>query len=95
MEEKSYGVAGTSKFVDCVGKANVPLGGQACSRPVMQLKSRATAAWTKDWFSTQLTWRHLSDIEDGDDTTAYYRETIGNYDYFELSVSAEFADQFR
>ena len=95
MEEKSYGVAGTSKFVDCVGKANVPLGGQACSRPVMQLKSRATAAWTKDWFSTQLTWRHLSDIEDGDDTTAYYRETIGNYDYFELSVSAEFADQFQ
>ena len=39
MEEKSYGVAGTSQYVDCVGKANVPIGGEACSRPVMKLKA--------------------------------------------------------
>ena len=92
MEEKSYGVAGTSQYVDCVGKANVPIGGEACSRPVMKLKSRATAGWKKDWFSTQLTWRHLSEIEDGDDNTDYYREYIGNYDYFELSFSADIGD---
>lgn len=92
MEEKSYGVAGTSQYVDCVGKANVPIGGEACSRPVMKLKSRATAGWSKDWFSTQLTWRHLSDIEDGDDETDYYREYISSYDYFELSASADIGD---
>ena len=56
------------------------------TRPVMKLKSRATAAWSKDWFSTQLTWRHLSDIEDGDDETDYYWEYISSYDYLELSA---------
>jgi iron complex outermembrane receptor protein len=95
IEEKSYGVAGTSEYVDCVGKANVPLGGEACSRPVMNLKSRATAGWTKDWFSAQLTWRHLSDIEDGDDNTDYYREYISSYDYFELSASADIGDHIK
>ena len=92
MEEKSYSVGGTSQYVDCVGKANVPIGGEACSRPVMQLKSRATAGWSRDWFSAQLTWRHLSDVEDGDDETEYYREYIGAYDYFEVSMSAEVGD---
>lgn len=95
IEEKSYGVAGTSEYVDCVGKANVPLGGEACSRPVMKLKSRATAGWKKGWFSTQLTWRHLSDIEDGDDDTDYYREYISSYDYFELSASADIGDHVK
>ena len=58
----------------------------------MQLKSRATAGWSRDWFSAQLTWRHLSDVEDGDDDREYYREYIGAYDYFELSMSAEVGD---
>ena len=66
VNSKKYSVNGSTLESECAGRFNSTLGGQACARPVTELKHRATLFWTRDVLSLQLTWRHLSGVDDGD-----------------------------
>ena len=87
IDEKVFAVGGTSAEINCVGQFNLPIGGEACSRPVTRLKHRATASWLKGGFNAQLTWRHLSAVSDGRTDIDYFVENIDSFDYFELSAN--------
>ena len=87
IDEKVFAVSGTSAEINCVGQFNLPIGGEACSRPVTRLKHRATASWLKGGFSAQLTWRHLSAASDGRTDIDYFVENVDSFDYFELSAN--------
>ncbi len=87
--DKDYVVDGTNLSASCAGKFNVALGGDACRRPVTDLKHRATLYWSRDLYSLQLTWRHLSSVEDGDDENTYLVESIGSYNSLELGATYE------
>ena len=87
IDEKVFSVGGTSAQIDCVGKFNLPIGGDACNRPVPELKHRATVSWMKGGSTTQLTWRHLSQASDGRTDVDYFVEKIDAFDYFEVSTN--------
>lgn len=87
IDEKVFSVGGTSAQIDCVGKFNFPIGGDACSRPVTKLKHRATVSWMKGGLTAQLTWRHLSQARDGRMDVDYFVEKIDAFDYFEVSTN--------
>lgn len=90
IDEKVFAVSGTSASIDCVGLFNLPIGGDACSRPVTKLKHRATASWMKGSLTTQLTWRHLSSTTDGRTDEEYFVENVDAFHYFELSSNYTF-----
>lgn len=87
--DKDYVVDGTNLSASCAGKFNVALGGDACRRPVTDLKHRATLYWSRDVYSLQLTWRHLSSVEDGDPDIEHLVESIGSYNSLELGATYE------
>lgn len=90
IREKRYSVDGTDLAVDCAGKFNVRLGGNACSRPVTNLKHRATLFWSRYAYSLQLTWRHLSSVDDGNDDLTYFYEKISSYNTIDFGGVYEF-----
>lgn len=90
VDEKVFAVGGTAASVNCVGLFNLPIGGDACSRPVTKLKHRATASWMKGDSTLQLTWRHLSSATDGRTDEDYYVESVDAFNYFELSGNYNF-----
>lgn len=94
IREKKYSVDGTDLAVDCAGKFNVSLGGNACARPVTNLKHRATLFWSRDAYSLQLTWRHLSSVDDGNEDLTYTFEKISAYDTVDLGGVYEFQNGF-
>jgi outer membrane receptor protein involved in Fe transport len=94
IREKKYSVDGTDLAVDCAGKFNVRLGGNACARPVTNLKHRATLFWSRDAYSLQLTWRHLSSVDDGNEDLTYTFEKISAYDTVDLGGVYEFQNGF-
>jgi outer membrane receptor protein involved in Fe transport len=87
--DKNYVVDGTNSSASCAGKFNVALGGNACDRPVTDLKHRATLYWSREAYSLQLTWRHLSSVEDGDPENEYFVESIGSYNTLDLAANYE------
>lgn len=90
VDEKIFAVGGTSAAINCVGQFNLPIGGDACSRPVTKLKHRATASWTRGSLTAQLTWRHLSKATDGRTDQDFFVEEIDAFNYFELSSNYAF-----
>lgn len=91
VNSKKYSVNGSTLESECAGRFNSTLGGQACARPVTELKHRATLFWTRDVLSLQLTWRHLSGVDDGDEDVQYLVERIPSFDYFELGATYDFS----
>ena len=92
VDEKVFAVGGTSASINCVGQFNLPIGGDACSRPVTKLKHRATASWTRGCLTAQLTWRHLSKASDGRTDQDFFVEEIDAFNYFELSGNYAFSN---
>jgi iron complex outermembrane receptor protein len=90
MDDKLYAVDGTSAEINCVGRYNMPIGGNACSRPVTKLKHRATASWMKGNLTAQLTWRHLSKVSNARTDRSYYVDSIDAFNYFALSGNYAF-----
>lgn len=84
IREKKFSVDGTNLVADCAGKFNVALGGDACARPVTNLKHRGTLSWSRYAYSLQLTWRHLSSVDDGDDQRSFAYESISAYNTIDL-----------
>ena len=91
VNSKKYSVDGTTLESECAGRFNNALGGQACARPVTELKHRATLFWTKEALSLQLTWRHLSAVDDANEDVQYLVEKIPSFDYFELGATYDFS----
>lgn len=90
MDDKLYAVGGTSAEINCVGRYNMPIGGDACARPVTKLKHRATASWMKGNLTAQLTWRHLSKVSNARTDQSFYVDSIDAFNYFALSGNYAF-----
>ena len=95
INSKEFSVTGTNLAEDCAGKFNVTLGGNACSRPVTDLKHRATLGWARSQYSMQLTWTHLSSVDDGDEEQLYFVEHIPAYDSVDLAMAYDFYSGFK
>lgn len=93
--ESSYfvPVAGLDKTVECAGK----FGGE-CGEPTPSFKWTNRVSWVDGPFTLSSRWRHLSAVDDEDDTVDYSAyngiERITAYDLIDLTVSYDFDDRF-
>ncbi len=85
IEDDSYGEIN----FECLGVFN----GECDSiidHPVPDFKSRMTAGWARDNLELQLIWKHISSLEDGNDSREYYTETLDSYSLFDASARYTF-----
>ncbi|AJP71976.1 TonB-dependent receptor [Sphingomonas hengshuiensis] len=83
-------IAGLSAMkTDCAGKFGV-----TCGNPYAKLRLSGRATWDAGSTRLSVAYRHLSGVNDDDDTTAYTVERIKAYDYFDLSAAFDIAKAF-
>ncbi len=85
-------IAGFSGLVECAG-----FYGNVCGQPQPEYRHRVTLAYTADagWGLT-LRWRHFGSVDyDGAPSTVTIDDTIDSFDWFDISASYDFTDNFR
>ncbi|RZQ54767.1 TonB-dependent receptor [Pseudoalteromonas phenolica] len=75
--------------IECAG-----MFGQDCGEPTPKYKHRMTFKWSNDDITAQLMWRHVGKVNDDDDDTDYTVEEISGFNYFGLSGSYSFAENY-
>ena len=60
--------------------------------PVFDFKHRMTVGWSKGNLDLQLVWKHVSSLNDGDDTTTYFREKLDSYSLVDFSGRYQMTD---
>ncbi len=63
-----------------------------CGEPTPEYKHRVTARWSIDDFNVQLLWRHIGEVDD--DSGGVFVTHIDGTDYFDLSSSFNFGDNY-
>ena len=77
-------------MLECAGKF-----GTLCGQPVPEYKHRVTVRWSGDNLVTQLLWTHVGSVEDDDDNSDYFTESVNAYNLFELSTTYHLNDNYR
>ena len=54
-----------------------------------------TVGWSQEKLTTQLSWRYVGEVNDDDDDTVYFTETISGTNYFDLVAAYSFTDNYR
>jgi len=75
--------------IECAGKFGVN-----CGDPYAKWRLSGRATWSADPIKLSLSWRHLSAVNDDDETTTYTTEHIKAYDYFDLTAAVDVAQAF-
>lgn len=75
--------------IECAGNF-----GQLCGEPLAEYGHRMTLNWTRDAWTGQLVWRHVGEVEDDDPDTTYFAEELDAENYFDLSGSYRFNDNY-
>ncbi|MEM9740963.1 MAG: TonB-dependent receptor, partial [Pseudomonadota bacterium] len=73
--------------LECAGRF-----GLDCGEPVPEYKHRATLRWADGPFSAQLLWRYVGEVEDDNDDTVFFVETIDGQHYFDVGGSYDVND---
>ena len=68
--------------------------GLDCGEPTPEYKHRMTFGYTRDEWSAQLTWRLIGEVDDDDDTTTYFVETVDTQHYLDFAGSYSFNDTY-
>ena len=87
IKDNSFGVID----LECKGEFNGPCD-ITIDNPVPDFKHRFTADWSKGDLDLQLVWKHLSSLEDGQDSAIYYTEKLDSYSIVDLSARYAFTD---
>jgi outer membrane receptor protein involved in Fe transport len=69
--------------------------GLDCGEPLPEYKHRMTFNWSKDKLTAQLLWRYVGEVNDDDDGTTYFAETIDGTHYFDGVASYAINDNYR
>ena len=69
--------------------------GLDCGEPLPEYKHRMTVGWSQEKLTTQLSWRYIGEVDDDDDETVYFTETISGTNYFDLVAAYSFTDNYR
>lgn len=77
-------------LIECAGAF-----GTVCGEPLPEYKHRMTFNWARDDYTLQLSWRQVGEVDDDDDGTLYFVETIDNEAYFDLSGVYQFNDNYK
>ena len=88
-ESESVPFAGADPIV-CEGNF-----GLDCGEPLPEYKHRMTVGWSQEKLTTQLSWRYVGEVNDDDDDTVYFTETISGTNYFDLVAAYSFTDNYR
>jgi len=75
---------------DCAGA----FGQAICGEPLPEYKHRATGTWSNDNWSTMLSWRYVGEVFDDDPGALYNAEKIDGFNYFDLSGTYRFTDNW-
>lgn len=79
-----------ANIIECAGNF-----GTICGEPLPDYKHRMTFNWARDDYTIQLSWRQVGSVDDDDDDTLYFVETIDNEAYFDLSGVYQFNDNYK
>jgi outer membrane receptor protein involved in Fe transport len=75
---------------DCSGA----FGQTICGEPLPEYKHRATATWSNDNLTGMLSWRYVGEVDDDDPSFLNYAEKIDGFNYFDLSGTYRFTDNY-
>lgn len=75
--------------IECAGRF-----GNICGEPLAEYRHRTSFGWAGEKLTGQLLWRHVGSTDDDDDNTDFVVETLDSEDYFDLSGSYSFSDQY-
>jgi outer membrane receptor protein involved in Fe transport len=75
---------------DCAGA----FGQSICGEPLPEYKHRATATWSNDNITGMLSWRYVGEVTDDDPTFLNYAEKVDGFNYFDVSGTYRFTDNF-
>ena len=78
-----------AQVIECAGNF-----GLDCGEPVPEYKHRMTFNWARDNYTAQLSWRQVGEVNDDDDGTTYFVETIDAQPYFDVVGSYQFNDNY-
>jgi len=90
-EEREFTPFAGAEATDCAGQ----FGQDICGDPNPEYKHRVTFGWTGEKLNAQLLWRYLGSTTDDDDAVDYAVERIGSFNYFDLSGSYQFNDNYK
>ena len=74
-------------IIDCNGSFGV-----TCGEPIPEYVHRATARYARGPITGQLAWRYVGEVNDDDDETVFFVETIDAVNYFDASASYDVTD---
>jgi len=77
-------------LIECAGNFGV-----VCGEPQAEYKHRMTFSYSTDDFNAQLLWRYVGEVNDDDDETDYFVETIDGTSYFDLAGTYFLTDNYR
>jgi len=76
---------------NCLGIFNGPCD-NIIDYPVFDFKHRMTVGWSKGNWDLQLVWKHVSSLDDGDDSVDYFREKLDAYSLVDFSGRYQLTD---
>lgn len=87
-DENSFALFPGADSIECAGNF-----GQLCGEPQAGYKHRMATNWSNDMLTASVVWRHIGEVNDDDEDTTYFAESIEARNYLDAQLSVDVGDR--